>query len=186
MGISSGRGDGCSEKSHFPGAAVQHFLPVSSFRGFLPKENKEESHFPRDSMHCLPHPTSLLKKSFGEQFSVSPVQRITVPPCHGDTPLPAPTSGTGKFSQPLPLTFLSHRCRFLQNGHLTPINVPSAFPGAQGHSVVLPGACPGDAVVPRWLRRCTSCWSSPLHTPSSMARGCQEVEPCPTLAWHWL
>lgn len=79
MGISSGRGDGCSEKSHFPGAAVQHFLPVSSFRGFLPKENKEESHFPRDSMHCLPRPTSLLKKSFGEQFSVRHVQRTTVP-----------------------------------------------------------------------------------------------------------
>lgn len=93
------------------------------------------------------------------------------PHCHGDTPLPAPTSGTGKFSQPLPFTFLSHGCRFLQNGYLTPINVPSALMGAQGHSIVLPGACPGDAVVPVWLRRCPSCWSSQLHTPSSIARG---------------
>lgn len=42
-------------------------------------EKKEESHFPRHSMHSLPHPTKLLKKSFAEEFSASHTQRITVP-----------------------------------------------------------------------------------------------------------
>lgn len=108
----SGRGDGCSEKSHFPRAAVQHFLAVSSFRGFLPKEKKEESHFPRDSMHCLPHPTSLLKKSFAERFSVRHVQRTAVPSLPWRNPTACPHFRHGQILTPLPFIFLSHRCRF--------------------------------------------------------------------------
>lgn len=108
----SGRGDGCSEKSHFPRAAVQHFLAVSSFRGFLPKEKKEESHFPRDSMHCLPHPTSLLKKSFAERFSVRHVQRTAVPSLPWRNPTACPCFRHGQILTPLPFIFLSHRCRF--------------------------------------------------------------------------
>lgn len=154
----SGREDGCSEKSHFPRAAVQHFLPVSSFRGFLPKENKEESHFPRDSVHCLPHPTSLPKKSFAEQFAVGHMQRTTVPSLPWAHPTACPHLRHRQILTPLPFIFLSHRCPFLQNSHLTPISVPSAFTGAQGHSVVLLGASPGDTTAPRWLSQSTSNW----------------------------
>lgn len=167
-----GRGDGCSEKSHFPRAAVQHFLAVSSFRGFLPEENKQESRFPGDSMHCSPHPTSLLKKSFAEQFSVRHMPRTTAPSPRRN-PTACPYSRHGQILTSLPFIASSHRCRILQNAHLTPISVPSAFPGAQGHSIVLPGGCPGGPMAPRWLSKSSSCWKQSWHPPPhpcSMAR----------------
>lgn len=99
-------------------------LAVSSSRGFLPKKNKEESHFSRDSVHCLPRPTSLLKKSFAEQFSVSHVQGTTVPSLPWGHPTACPHSRHRQILTPLPFIFLSHRCRVLQNGHLTPSMSP--------------------------------------------------------------
>lgn len=166
-----------------PKRFVQHFLAVSSFRGFLPKE---ESHFPGGSMHRLPHPTSLLKKSFAEQFSVGHMQRSRDPRCHGHTPLPAPISG--KFPHHCRLYSYLTGAHFHRNDHLTPISVPSAFTGAQGRSIALLGACPGDAVAPRWLRQSPSSWrqswdAAPhLQLHGQVAGDAKKWEPWPTLA----
>lgn len=128
---------------------------------FFPRRTRRSPIFPGTACTvCLIPRVYWKKKGFVSSFQSVTCRAPVYPQCHGDTPLLPPTRHR-QILTALPFILLSHRCSFLQNGHLTPINVPSAFRGAQGHSIVLSGACPGDLVAPRWLGESTSCWRQP-------------------------
>lgn len=95
--------------SHEVLRSVSWLFPV--LEDFFPKE-KKESHFPRDSMHCLLHPTNLLKKRV---FSQSHPEDH----CTGETTVlsrgkqaTCPHFSDGQILMLLTFMHLPHRYRF--------------------------------------------------------------------------